>query len=63
MPGNPKMVQIDGGSSHSIALDADGNVYTWGSNAKQQLARQTKGRIDADPGIVSQSLYNDEKAV
>ncbi len=38
---NTKIVQIDAGTSHNIALDIDGNVWTWGSNSYYQLGRSS----------------------
>jgi len=29
---NIKLVRVDGGNYHSIALDTEGNVWTWGRN-------------------------------
>ena len=37
-------MQIATGSSHVLALDTAGNVYSWGSNNKGQL-----GILDPDP--------------
>ena len=35
------IVDIDGGSDHSIAVKADGTVYAWGANASGQLGNGT----------------------
>jgi regulator of chromosome condensation len=33
-------MQISCGSEHSVALDVNGNVYTWGLNSFGQLGHQ-----------------------
>ncbi len=34
---NTKITQIDAGKEHNIALDTEGNVWTWGRNSNGQL--------------------------
>ena len=34
---NIQIKVVDGGQTHSAAIDTDGNVYVWGSNAYGQL--------------------------
>jgi len=31
---NTSFIDCDGGSAHSLALDAGGNVWSWGSNSQ-----------------------------
>ena len=38
-----KYIQIAGGSSHCIALDESGNIWTWGYNNQGQLGNGEKG--------------------
>ena len=38
-PAGKRFVQVAAGSAHSMALDRDGTVWTWGSNEKEQLGR------------------------
>ena len=38
-PAGKRFVQVAAGGSHSMALDRDGTVWTWGSNEKGQLGR------------------------
>jgi alpha-tubulin suppressor-like RCC1 family protein len=40
------IVQVTGGEGHSLALDANGNVYAWGMNDHGQLGL---GRSDTNP--------------
>ena len=39
VPGLTDVVAISAGQRHSLALTADGTVWTWGSNAEGQLGR------------------------
>ena len=44
-------IQTAAGGSHSMALDRDGNIWTWGDNNPQRLGRNTDGSNPADrPG-------------
>ena len=36
-PSGTRIVAISGGSSHSLALDSNGNVFAWGANSSGQL--------------------------
>jgi alpha-tubulin suppressor-like RCC1 family protein len=36
---NEKIVQVECGKKHTIALSEEGSVYSWGSNEKGQLGR------------------------
>ena len=38
-PAGVKFVQVSAGGSHSMALDRDGNIWTWGSDLANQLGR------------------------
>lgn len=40
---------VDAGAAHVVALDADGNVWTWGQNTTGQLGQA--GEPTDDPGI------------
>ena len=44
-------IQTAAGGSHSMALDRDGNIWTWGNNSKGQLGRTPDDNNPADrPG-------------
>ncbi|WP_339353114.1 InlB B-repeat-containing protein, partial [Bifidobacterium coryneforme] len=50
-PAGVKFVQTAAGNGHSMALDRDGRVWTWGSNGKGQLGRTPDSGNPADrPG-------------
>lgn len=36
-----KFIQVSAGSSHSVVLDEDGNIWTWGYNGTEQLGDGT----------------------
>ena len=38
-PAGKRFVQVAAGNGHSMALDRDGRVWTWGSNEREQLGR------------------------
>lgn len=40
-------VSVDGGNTWGIALDSNGNVYTWGANTNNQLATSSKNPVTA----------------
>ena len=40
-PAGVKFVQVSAGGSHSMALDRDGNIWTWGYNGGGRLGRST----------------------
>ena len=42
LPTGPRIVYIEAGAYHSLAIDEDGNVWAWGSNSRGQLG--TGGR-------------------
>ena len=44
-PNGVKIVQIAAGENHSVALDSDGNVYTWGRNNYYQLGLWGWGNV------------------
>ncbi len=48
-----KFTQISAGDKHSLALGADGNVYSWGDNSKSQLGRSISGANDSTPRKVN----------
>jgi alpha-tubulin suppressor-like RCC1 family protein len=41
--GTPRIVAIAAGGSHSLALDANHNVWAWGNNGNGQLGNQAPG--------------------
>lgn len=45
-----RVVAIAAGNGHSIALDSDGNVHTWGRNASGILGQGTTGGTVSTPG-------------
>nr|WP_181414121.1 InlB B-repeat-containing protein [Bifidobacterium indicum] len=50
-PAGVKFIQTAAGNGHSMALDRDGRVWTWGSNGKGQLGRTPNSGNPADrPG-------------
>ena len=50
-PAGKRFVQVAAGSAHSMALDRDGTVWTWGGNEKGQLGRTPDSGNPADrPG-------------
>ena len=50
-PAGTRFVQTAAGNGHSMALDRDGTVWTWGSNEKGQLGRTPDDSNPADrPG-------------
>lgn len=48
-----KITAISAGGYYTVALDADGAVWSWGLNAYGQLGRSTTGNKDASPLEVS----------
>lgn len=44
---NTKFIQISAGSSHALALDINGNLWSWGSNYYGQLGRNGSSSIPA----------------
>jgi len=60
VPELSRIVQVSMGSQHVAALDADGNIWTWGSNFYGQLGRSssqttTQGDpVSATPGKVAE---------
>jgi len=50
-PGN--IVAVSLGTRHSLALDSDGTVWSWGGNAKGQLGRDTSWQNSANPQQVA----------
>jgi hypothetical protein len=57
--GLPNMIQAEGGRSHSIGLDADGQVYTWGLNDFGQLgigAYFPSSRSAPAPNLMSNAI-------
>ena len=52
--GDTKFTQISVGFGHSLALDTNGNIYSWGNNDYGELGRSVSSATPADrPGIVS----------
>ncbi len=47
------VVAISAGHEHSLGLQADGTVWSWGDNYFGQLGRSTTGRTDPTPAIVT----------
>ena len=53
-PAGVRFVQAAAGGSHSMALDRDGRVWTWGNNEKEQLGRTPDDSNPADrPGPIA----------
>ena len=54
MPEGVKFTQVSAGSSHAMALDSEGRVWTWGDNIYGQLGRVPDDANPANkPGIIS----------
>ena len=49
-PAGITFAQASAGESHSIAVDSDGNLYTWGNTADGRLGRDTSGTPADRPG-------------
>lgn len=46
---NKQIIDIECGESHCIALDVDGNVWTWGGNSLGQLGDNTNSVFNNNP--------------
>ena len=51
-PAGIKFTQTDAGTSFTLAIGSDGNLYSWGDNTYGQLGRNTNGKPDNKPGKV-----------
>ena len=51
--GIAQFTQISAGYSHSLAIGADGDLYSWGYNQYGELGRPTSGKYDSRPGMVA----------
>ncbi|CAL6055860.1 Regulator_of chromosome condensation (RCC1) repeat-containing protein [Hexamita inflata] len=60
-----KIVQADGGDKHTIALDSNGNVWTWGSNSNGQLGRTDVpiGQFTYNPAQLPSYMFGGEKVM
>lgn len=47
--GGARVVHVAAGAYHSLAVTADGEVYSWGTNSHAQLARPSAALSDARP--------------
>ena len=57
-PAGVKFVQTAAGGSHSMALDRDGNIWTWGNSEDGQLGRTPTGNNPSDkPGRAKPFKY------
>lgn len=54
-PGGVRFISVAAANLHSLAIDEDGNVYTWGSNSEGQLGHGT-GVPRAVPSFIGWSL-------
>ncbi|RMA47257.1 hypothetical protein CI603_01220, partial [Bifidobacterium sp. wkB338] len=48
-----RFTQVSAGAWHALALDENGNIYSWGSNTKGALGRDTSTTPENRPGIVT----------
>ena len=48
------IIQVACGAAHSLAITEWGQLYSWGSNSRGQLASDTKDDINATPKLVKQ---------
>jgi alpha-tubulin suppressor-like RCC1 family protein len=55
----PGVIAIDTGAEHSVALTADGRLWTWGTNLKGQLANGTAEGIREIPEAVAGVVVSD----
>ena len=53
MPEGVKFTQVSGGDNHSMALDRDGRIWTWGFDFGGSLGRPTTGMYNPQPGLIS----------
>lgn len=53
---------VDGGQTHSAAIDTDGNVYAWGSNKYGQLGLGEDVDEARQPTKLDLSFFNNERA-
>ena len=53
LPEGVRFTQVSSGSSHTLAIGSDGNLYSWGEDYDDQLGRDTSSGTPADrPGKV-----------
>jgi alpha-tubulin suppressor-like RCC1 family protein len=57
-----KIVQVSAGNQHSLALDEDGNLYSWGANSFGQLGDGSTSQ-KTTPVLVNTSTLNSKKIV
>ena len=58
VPGADSFIQIAAGDSHSLALDADGNLWTWGSDLYGQVGNgATTGDVTTPAEITAGTTY------
>lgn len=50
-------ISISAGANHSVAVDVDGNVWTWGDNSSGQLGRPATTESATVPGKLSADLF------
>ena len=48
-----RFTQVSAGAWHALALDENGNIYSWGSNTKGALGRDNSTTPENRPGIVT----------
>jgi hypothetical protein len=49
----PFIVDVRAGGMHSVALDADGNVWAWGDNHAGQVGNGRSGSVLAPVEVMS----------
>eukprot|EP00794_Sanderia_malayensis_P000498 gene498-1144_t len=49
-----KLVKLQGGDSHSMALASDGRVFVWGSNNEGQLGKSTSNDLVKKPILMTE---------
>lgn len=54
--GLSNMISVDAGYHHTLALDADGKVWSWGKNANGQLGNGTQENNAATPSVVAENV-------
>ena len=67
-PANPtdaskglKAIQVSAGSSHSLALDAQGNIWTWGSNNWNVLGQNAVNSSSSFPVLICDPAQPNDK--
>ncbi|MCM1295859.1 MAG: hypothetical protein NC311_09985, partial [Muribaculaceae bacterium] len=55
-----KAIAVAAGQYHAVAIDEEGNLWTWGHNVYSQLGRATEGNYDGNPVRLTIPATSDE---